>query len=61
MAEFGDVPTLPIALGFFGALVRGEIETPVSLRDGIETLRMAEACYRSHASGRLVRLDELDD
>ena len=61
VAEFGDVPTLPIALGFFGALVRGEIETPVSLRDGIETLRMAEACYRSHASGRLVRLDELDD
>jgi predicted dehydrogenase len=60
VAEIDDVPTLPIALGFFAALVRGEIESPVSLQDGIETVRMAEACYRSHASGRLVRLDELD-
>jgi predicted dehydrogenase len=60
VAEIDDVPTLPIALGFFAALVRGEIESPVSLQDGIETVRMAEACYRSHASGCLVRLDELD-
>lgn len=60
VAEIDDVPTLPIALGFFAALIRGEIESPISLQDGIETVRMAEACYRSHASGRRVRLDELD-
>jgi predicted dehydrogenase len=60
VAEIDDVPTLPIALGFFAAMIRGEIESPVSLLDGIETVRMAEACYRSQASGRLVRLDELD-
>ncbi len=60
VAAIDDVPTLPIALGFFAALIRGEIEPPVSLQDGIETVRMAEACYRSQASGRLVRLDELD-
>jgi predicted dehydrogenase len=60
LAEMGDLPTLPITLGFFAALLRGEIDSPVTLQDGIETVRMAEACYRSHASGRQVRLDELD-
>jgi predicted dehydrogenase len=60
VAEIGDLPTLPIALGFFAHLLRGEIESPVTLHDGIETVRMAEACYRSHASGRVVWLDELD-
>lgn len=60
VAEMADLPTLPITLGFFAALLRGEIESPVTLQDGIETVRMAEACYRSHASGRRVRLEELD-
>lgn len=59
LAQIGDVPTLPIAMGFFAALLRGAIESPVTLHDGIETVRMAEACYRSHAEGRRVRLDEL--
>lgn len=60
VAEVEEVPTLPIALGFFGALVRGEIDSPVTLHDGCETVRMAEACYRSHKSGCRVRLEELD-
>jgi predicted dehydrogenase len=59
VAEIGDVPTLPIALGFFAYLLRGEIESPVTLSDGIETMRMVEACYRSHAAGRVIRLSEL--
>ncbi|RKZ13410.1 hypothetical protein DRQ32_01655 [bacterium] len=60
VAELGDVPTLPIVMGFFGALIRGEIESPVTLQDGLETVRMAEACYRSHASGCRVRLEEIE-
>ena len=59
VAEIGDVPTLPIALGFFAHLLRGEIDSPVTLSDGIETMRMVEACYRSRAEGRVVRLSEL--
>lgn len=59
LAEVEEVPTIPIALGFFGALLRGEIASPVTLQDGLETVRMAEACYRSHASGRRLRLDSI--
>lgn len=59
VVEIEDIPTLPIALGFFAHLLRGDIESPVTLHDGIETMRMVEGCYRSHAEGRVVRLDEL--
>jgi predicted dehydrogenase len=58
--EPGDVPTLPGTLAAFGRLVRGEIANPVPVLEGVETLRMAEGCYRSHRSGGRIRLDTLE-
>jgi predicted dehydrogenase len=57
--EPGDAPTLPPCLADFARVIRGEMESPIDARDGFETLRMAEACYRSHEEGRRVRLDEV--
>jgi predicted dehydrogenase len=59
IAAPGDQPTLPPALTDFCRFVRGEIPCPVPLSAGVETLRMADACYRSDAAdGALVRLDQ---
>jgi predicted dehydrogenase len=59
IADLGNPPTLPPTLAAFGQWLRGESACPVSYQDGVETLRMAEACYRSHRSSRRVRLDEI--
>ena len=61
LARPGGVPTIPPTVSAFVAWRRGESDCPVTLADGVETLRMAEACYRSHDAGRRVRLAELDD
>ena len=50
VAEPGDVPTLPATMLAFCRWVRGEAACPVTLADGIEALRMADACYRSDAA-----------
>lgn len=60
LARPGGVPTIPRTLDAFVAWQRGEIACPVTFRDGVETLRMAEACYRSHDRASRVRLDELE-
>lgn len=56
LAEPGDRPTLPAALEAFCRWRRGETPCPVPLAEGIETLRMADACYRSDAAGVTVRI-----
>lgn len=59
LARPGGVPTLPPALAAFMAWQREEIDCPVSVLDGVETLRMAEACYQSHDAQRRVCLADL--
>jgi predicted dehydrogenase len=59
IADLGDPPTLPPTLVAFAEWLRGNSDCPVPYQDGVETLRMAEACYRSHRSSRRVRLDEI--
>jgi myo-inositol 2-dehydrogenase/D-chiro-inositol 1-dehydrogenase len=54
----GDLPTLPRILQEFVRVARREIEVPIPLRDGVEAVRMAEACVRSHRLERRVRLEE---
>ena len=54
LAEPGDVPTIPLALDAFCRWVRDGGPCPVPLAAGIATLRMADACYRSAASGEIV-------
>ena len=44
---------------FVEALVQGKA-VPVSLKDGVDALAMAEAATRSIKSGGSVKLDELD-
>jgi len=58
LEDFGDVPTLIGTLRHFVQFVRGEIENPVTVRDGCETLRMADACYRSSATGSVAMVRE---
>jgi len=47
-------PTLPLVLKDWLAAVRGGSPPPVTVQDGLATLRVAEACYRSAAAGREV-------
>lgn len=54
-----DVPTLPATLADFARVARGELESPIPARDGLETLRMIEACRRSWAERRVVDLIEI--
>lgn len=56
LAEPGNTPTLPAALEAFCRWRRGESPCPVPLAEGIETLRMADACYRSDAAGMTARI-----
>lgn len=46
-------------LAGFVALVRGELASPCTARDGVESLRIAEAANRSMAEHRPVRLAEV--
>jgi myo-inositol 2-dehydrogenase / D-chiro-inositol 1-dehydrogenase len=43
----------------FVALVRGEIETPCTVTDGLEAFRIAEACELSRSEGRQVAMREI--
>ncbi len=45
-------PTLPLVLRDWLACVRGGTPPPVGARDGLATLRVVDACYRSSASGK---------
>jgi predicted dehydrogenase len=46
------VPTLPLVLADWLRCVLTGAPPPVGARDGLATLRMVEACYRSSASGK---------
>ncbi len=46
-------------LAGFLALVRGEIESPCTARDGVESLRVAEAANRSMAERRPIMLTDI--
>lgn len=61
LEDSGAVPTMVGLLRDFVRLARGEIESPISLRDGIENVRMAEACYRSHRLAERVLLIDLEE
>lgn len=56
LADPGDSPTLPRTLLALARAARGEIACPIPVEDGLETLRMVDACYRSHREGRLIPL-----
>lgn len=45
------VPTLPAVLGDWLAAVRSGMPPPVTVKDGLATLRVVDACYRSAAAG----------
>lgn len=59
LVEVRDAMTIPLMLVAFVEWMRGRIANPVPLIDGAETLRMAEACYRSQDRDTTVRLAEL--
>lgn len=46
------VPTLPLVLQDWLRCVRAGTPPAVGVRDGLATLRMVDACYRSSASGK---------
>lgn len=48
------LPTLPPLLTDWLASVRGATGVPVTVADGLATMRVVEACYRSAESGREV-------
>jgi predicted dehydrogenase len=54
IADHGDRPTIPPTLDAFRRWVLDGTACPVPITEGIETLRMADACYRSAAAGRTV-------
>ncbi len=45
------VPTLPAVLTTWRDVVQGRAPLAVSVTDGLRTLEVVEACYRSHAAG----------
>ncbi|MCK9996879.1 MAG: Gfo/Idh/MocA family oxidoreductase [Candidatus Krumholzibacteria bacterium] len=47
-------PTLPLVLKDWLAAVRDGSPPPVTVKDGLATIRMAEACYRSAAAERQI-------
>ncbi len=49
-------PTLPAVLADWLLSVQGEAPPPVTVADGLATLRIADACYRSAAEGGTVSL-----
>lgn len=44
-------PTLPMVLGDWLRAITGGESPPVSARDGLQTIRIVDACYRSAAAG----------
>ena len=52
-------PTLPPVLSAWFESVRGGTSPPVTATDGLRTLEVVEACYRSHREGRAVAIAEL--
>ena len=50
------IPTLPPLLKDWLAAIRDGSQPPVTVRDGLATLRVADACYRSHAAKSKVTL-----
>ena len=48
------VPTLPVVLSDWLASIRHRTAPPVTVRDGLATLRMVAACYDSAAAEREV-------
>ncbi|MFH1841835.1 MAG: Gfo/Idh/MocA family oxidoreductase, partial [bacterium] len=52
----GNVPTLPAVLTAWLAAIRGEAPLPVTAEDGLRTLEMVEACYRSSRERRAIQI-----
>ena len=50
------VPTLPLVLTDWLAVIKGDRECPVSAEDGLATMRIVDACYRSAAEERSISL-----
>jgi myo-inositol 2-dehydrogenase / D-chiro-inositol 1-dehydrogenase len=57
MVRFGDAYRAELAA--FVAVAQGSVASPCTARDGVESLRVAEAADRSMAEHRPVRLDEI--
>jgi predicted dehydrogenase len=51
------VPTLPLVLQDWLAAVTEGTACPVTLKDGLATLQVADACYRSAAGNQTVQLE----
>ncbi len=49
-------PTLPLVLNDWLASVRDDSPPPVTVQDGLATLRVVDACYRSAAAGSQVNV-----
>lgn len=56
LAARGSTHTLVALLGDFAKAARGLKPPPVTGEDGLQAVRIAEACYRSAAQGRSVAL-----
>jgi len=52
LGRIADVPTVREALRGFAAALRDGTAMPIPLADGLGAVAMAQACYRSLASGR---------
>ena len=52
-------PSLPPRLKEWVAAIRDKTPMPVTAEDGLRTLEIVEACYRSHREERSVRVDEV--
>lgn len=59
IAADAQVPTLPAVLQDWLASARACKPPPVTVHDGLRTLELVEACYRSHRKERPVTLAEL--
>jgi predicted dehydrogenase len=51
-----DVPTVREVLRVFHDVAEGRIAAPITPRDGVRAVAIADACYRSAASGRRERV-----
>lgn len=47
----GAAATLPAVLATWRDVVQGRISAPVTAEDGLRTLEVVDACYRSAAAG----------
>ncbi len=51
------VPTLPVVLADWLDAINNNRPPPVTVQDGLATLQVVDACYRSAAAGTEVRID----